>query len=119
MEGFTNMDWADIASKFGVPATVLAVVFYGVWKSLTWTAENVVKPIVEAHRNYLDKTAADTANVAASLRESDKRQAEQNTAMQSALEVIKQTNIQSAGALEQIKVSIPTICRAAINQKQP
>ena len=57
------MDWLDIATKVGIPVTMLAVVLYAIWKATVavWTRaiaawDQYIVPAIKKHMETLDNT---------------------------------------------------------------
>ncbi len=57
------MDWLDIATKVGLPVTMLAVVLYALWKAVTAVWARAIKawdeyivPAIKKHMETLDNT---------------------------------------------------------------
>jgi len=105
------MDWTAIINQFGVAVAVLAAVLWGVWQTAIWMAENVAKPIVNAHREYLIATKANAEKIAADLADANDKRSQHDKKVAESLDVIRQTNVESAGSLAKIAASLPTICQ--------
>jgi|CXWL01.1.fsa_nt_gi hypothetical protein len=54
------MNVTAIAGQFGIPVAILAAVGLGIWKSLSWFAKEIAKPLAEGHLTYLTTTAQQT-----------------------------------------------------------
>jgi hypothetical protein len=111
------MDWTQMAAQFGLPVALLAALVWGLWQAAVWSAENVVRPIVAAHQQYLKATQAQGTRIATDLAEAQEHASEQAQTISDSLEVIKQTNVQSAASLAQIAATLPTVCRFTPEKK--
>lgn len=52
------MDFNELARNYGPFVAVLVVMGPSMYKALTWTAENVVKPLTVRHIQFLDEMTA-------------------------------------------------------------
>lgn len=48
--------WLRIAERFGVPCVILVFVGLSLAKAASWTADNIVTPLVERHIRFIDST---------------------------------------------------------------
>lgn len=47
------MDWVGVVQQLGFPIAACGLLAYAVWKACGWFANNVAKPMVEAHQTFL------------------------------------------------------------------
>jgi hypothetical protein len=48
------MDWVQVAQTFGLPVVLLLLLLLALWRVLRWTGDNVVKPLVAKHLEFMD-----------------------------------------------------------------
>ena len=63
---FDNWKW--IAEKLGIPTMFLLLICFALYTSVSWTVQNVAKPVVEKHLEFLEteqnsmRTIADSSS---------------------------------------------------------
>lgn len=59
--------WVDAVQKVGIPAGLLALMGWALYKSGMWAGDNVVKPLVSRGVTFLDKLETATERMADNL----------------------------------------------------
>lgn len=53
-EGVAAVDIVEIAKTLGIPATILGVLLWAVWRSGSWLAVEVLKPLTASHVDLME-----------------------------------------------------------------
>ena len=57
VDGLTTAQWfTDFTERVGVPAAVMLVIVYLLYRAVKWSAKEVVVPVRDAHVRYMTKT---------------------------------------------------------------
>ncbi len=62
------MDFLALAQQLGITAACLVALGWTVWRSLTWFALNVVKPMADRHIKFVDELALAASAQAEAMR---------------------------------------------------
>ena len=47
------IDWLNIAERFGFPSFCLLAILLGGWRICRWLGDNIVKPMTDAHLQFI------------------------------------------------------------------
>jgi hypothetical protein len=85
----TDQKTSDFVKNIGIPSVVLGALMFGIWQASTWTANEVLKPLVAQQIDFMRYVA-----------EASKRNSETLEQIGTAVDQLRQTGLRQEKILE-------------------